>query len=102
MIKIVSFSMSGICYGQNCPFQQDWNVSWSKWSVSAKEYKEQTFQHGWNVTWSKWSLLAWLECVKVKIVSFSMAKMRQKKNEEKKCQKMAKKLSKNVRSCKNL
>jgi hypothetical protein len=35
MIKIVSFSMAGICNGQNCPFQHAWNVSWSKLSVSA-------------------------------------------------------------------
>jgi hypothetical protein len=27
MVKIISFSMSGICHGQNRPFWHDWNVS---------------------------------------------------------------------------
>jgi hypothetical protein len=42
--------MSGMCHGPNRPFQ-----------------------HGWNVPWSKSSISAWLECVMVKIVSFSMS-----------------------------
>jgi hypothetical protein len=52
MVKIVSFSMSGLCYGQNCPFQQGWNVSWSKSLVSA-----------------------WLNYVMVKSFNFSMSRM---------------------------
>jgi hypothetical protein len=32
---MVSFSMAGMCRGQNCQFLHDWNVTWSKWSVSA-------------------------------------------------------------------
>jgi hypothetical protein len=52
MFKIVSFSMSGLCHGQNCPFQHCWNVSWSKPLVSA-----------------------WLDYFMVKIVSFSMTVM---------------------------
>jgi hypothetical protein len=35
MIKIVSFSMSGICNGQNCQFQYARNVEWKQCSVSA-------------------------------------------------------------------
>jgi hypothetical protein len=34
--------------------------------------QNRQFQHGWNVSWSKSSISAWLECVLVKIVSFSM------------------------------
>jgi hypothetical protein len=35
MVKIVSFSMAGMCDGQNRQLQHGWNVSWSKSSVSA-------------------------------------------------------------------
>jgi hypothetical protein len=59
MVKIVRFSMTGMCRGQNCQFLHDWNVTWSKWSVSA-----------------------WLECVMIKIVSFSMAGMSQSQNRQ--------------------
>jgi hypothetical protein len=31
------------------------------------------FQHGQNASWSKLFVSAWLQCVKVKIVSFSMS-----------------------------
>jgi hypothetical protein len=52
--------MTGMCHGQNHQFQHDWNVSWKKSSVSA-----------------------WLECVMVKIVSFSTAKISHSKKLEK-------------------
>jgi hypothetical protein len=66
-VKIVSFSLSGMCLGQNCQFQHVWNVSWSKLSVSACLK--------WNVSWSLLLVSARLECVVVKIVSFSMSGM---------------------------
>jgi hypothetical protein len=52
VVIIVSFRMSSMCQGQNCQFQLIWYVSWSKLSVSTC-----------------------LECVVVKIVSFSMSEM---------------------------
>jgi hypothetical protein len=44
--------LSGLCQRQNRPFQ-----------------------HGWHVSCSKWPVSAWLECVLVKMISFSMAGM---------------------------
>jgi hypothetical protein len=48
IVKIVCFSIARMCHGQNCQFQHVWNMSWSLLSISAR-----------------------LECVMVKIVSFS-------------------------------
>jgi hypothetical protein len=52
MVKIVSFSMSGMCCCQN-----------------------HQFQHGWDVWWLTTSVSACLERVVVKNISFSMARM---------------------------
>jgi hypothetical protein len=60
MVKIVRFSMSGMCHGQNC-----------------------LFQHAWNMLWSQWSVSACLECIMVKIVSFIMAQISLEKNPKK-------------------
>jgi ferredoxin-like protein FixX len=68
IVKIVSSSMSGIYHSQNSPFQHGWNVSWSKQSVLAR-------LKDWNMAWLKLSVSACLECVMVKIVSFSMSGM---------------------------
>jgi hypothetical protein len=51
--------MDGIWHGANCQFHHDWNVFWFKWSVAA-----------------------WLECVMVKTVKFSMARKCQTKKSE--------------------
>jgi hypothetical protein len=36
MVKIVRFSMTGMCHNQIRQFQHDWNLSWSKLSVSGR------------------------------------------------------------------
>jgi hypothetical protein len=74
----VSFSMAEKCTGHICLCQHDWNVSFSKWSVSAwLEYlgQKRQFQHCWNVLWSKMSVSALLEYVLVKNDYFSIAGM---------------------------
>jgi hypothetical protein len=54
VIKIASFSMSGMCGGQN-----------------------HILQHVWNVLWSKKLVSAWLECVVVKINKTTLAQKRE-------------------------
>jgi hypothetical protein len=74
-VKIVRFSIAGICHGQNCQFQYVLNMSWSKLSVSAwlscVMVQIVSLSIVWNMSWSKSS--ACLEYVRVKIVRFSMA-----------------------------
>jgi hypothetical protein len=72
------FQHGGKVYWSYILFQQDWNVSWSKLSVSAwLEYwgQKRQFQHCWNVLWSNMSVSALLEYVLVKNVYFSIAGM---------------------------
>jgi hypothetical protein len=66
-VKIDSYSMSGMYCVHNNQFQHGWDVSWSKLSVSARLE--------WNVLWSLLAVSVCLECVVVKIASFSMPGM---------------------------
>ena len=83
---IVTFSMAGLCRGQNRHSMIGLNVSWSESSLSAWlecvvvqiitlsmagmcRGLNRHFQHGWNVTWSKSPLSAWLTCDLFKIVT---------------------------------
>jgi flagellar biosynthesis/type III secretory pathway M-ring protein FliF/YscJ len=59
MVQNVSFNMTGMCHGPN-----------------------GQIQHVWNGSWSKLLVLAWLECVMVKIISFSIARICHSKNSE--------------------
>jgi hypothetical protein len=63
VVKIVSFSMSGMCCGHKCQFQVAWNMSWANTSVSACPECDQT------------SVSACLIYVLDKNVHFSMAGM---------------------------
>jgi hypothetical protein len=53
MVKLVSFSMAGMCHGPNSQLHYGYTMSWSNQTADS----------------------AWLECVTVKNVRFSMAGM---------------------------
>jgi hypothetical protein len=77
-IKNASFSMTGMCCGQNHQFQHGLNVLWSissgsAWLSCVDHGNNCQFQHGLNVSWSKLQVLAWLECVDN--ICFSIAGM---------------------------
>jgi hypothetical protein len=62
MVKIVTFSMTGMFNGSNGQFQHGWNVSILCHGQNRK------FQHGWNVSESESFVSAWLEKVVEKTV----------------------------------
>jgi hypothetical protein len=88
MVKIVFFSISGLCHGQNSPSISAWlecvTVKNFTFSMTGMFHAPNgQFQHDWNVSWSKSSVSAWLECVRVKIVCFSMARISCRRNRKK-------------------
>jgi hypothetical protein len=74
MVKIVYFSMAGMCHGPVSAWMECVTVKNVSFIIDVMCHGVNgQFQHVWIMSSSKLSVSAWLECVKVKIVSFSMS-----------------------------